>query len=614
MLLKHKQSTQSTFGLRTILKHAVAYWRPYWLPATLIMSALLLFELFNTLFALSFKLIIDGIQTPAAGLPLNVVLIALASGFVVAAIAAALAEHLTARTSAHILNDLRLRMFEHLQQLSLEYYTRSRMGDILARFSGDLVTIEQGLTRQFMHGCVAAVALVINLLMLFYLEWRLALVTFAAWPLIAMLLGRLTAATSVASLHYKQTEAHMLNTVQESVRSQAVVKAFGFQSHMLDRMRQHLLTLASTGTTAFFFKGMVATSSLLSVLFIQILVTGVGAWLATRGYLSIGALIAFLGLLTVMGRNAYELSKRVLPDMVAASGGLQRLEELLAEVPSLIDAPEAVTLPRPAQEIRFDNVSFSYSGEQPTLDHLTLRIQAGQYVAIVGPSGSGKSTLLNLLTRFYDVHAGRITLDGYDIREVTQASLRAHMGVVFQDTFLFDTTIRENLRLARPTATDDEIEAAARAAEIHTWIMGLPQGYDTMAGAAGGQLSGGQRQRLALARALLRDPALLLLDEPTSALDAVTEAAISVTLARLAHERTVIISTHRLAAVVNADRIFVLDAGHLVEAGTHAELLAQRGLYYDLWQKQQSSSNATGERTVPIDVAAEHLAEVATAV
>jgi ATP-binding cassette subfamily B protein len=235
-------------------------------------------------------------------------------------------------------------------------------------------------------------------------------------------------------------------------------------------------------------------------------------------------------------------------------------------------------------------------------------------VAIVGPSGSGKSTLLNLLTRFYDVDAGQITLDGYDIREVTQASLRTHMGVVFQESFLFDTTIRENLRLARPTATDDEIETAARAAEIHTWIMGLPQGYDTMAGAAGGQLSGGQRQRLALARALLRDPALLLLDEPTSALDATTEAAISATLAQLARERTVIMSTHRLAAVVNADRIFVLEAGHLVEVGTHAELLARRGLYYDLWQKQQSSSNATGERTVPIDVAAEHLAEVAAAV
>jgi ATP-binding cassette subfamily B protein len=614
MLLKRERTTKPTFGLRAILKRAVAYWRPYWVPATLIMSALLLFELFNTLFALSFKLIIDGIQTPTAGPSLNIVLVALAGGFILAAIAAALAEHLTARTSARILNDLRLRMFAHLQQLSLEYYNRSRMGDILARFSGDLVTIEQGLTRQFMHGCVAAVALVINLLMLFYLEWRLALVTFAAWPLIAMLLGRLTAATSVTSLHYKQNEARMLNTVQESVRSQAVVKAFGFQSHMLDRMRQHLLTLASTGTTAFFFKGMVATSSLLSVLFIQMLVTGVGAWLATRGYLSIGTLIAFLGLLTVMGRNAYELSKRVLPDMVAASGGLQRLEELLAEVPSLIDAPEAVTLPRPAQEIRFDNVSFSYSGEQPTLDHLTLCIQAGQYVAIVGPSGSGKSTLLNLLTRFYDVDAGQITLDGYDIREVTQASLRTHMGVVFQESFLFDTTIRENLRLARPTATDDEIETAARAAEIHTWIMGLPQGYDTMAGAAGGQLSGGQRQRLALARALLRDPALLLLDEPTSALDATTEAAISATLAQLARERTVIMSTHRLAAVVNADRIFVLEAGHLVEVGTHAELLARRGLYYDLWQKQQSSSNATGERTVPIDVAAEHLAEVAAAV
>jgi ATP-binding cassette subfamily B protein len=336
------------------------------------------------------------------------------------------------------------------------------------------------------------------------------------------------------------------------------------------------------------------------VVFIQLLVAGVGAWLAARGSLSVGALVAFLGLLSVVGRNAYELSKRVLPDVVAASGGVQRLEELLNEMPALSDSPGAMTLPRPVQSIRFENVTFGYTGQAAALNGVTLHIPVGQYVAFVGPSGSGKSTLLNLLMRFYDSTTGQITIDGYDIRQVTQESLREHMGVVFQESFLFDTTIRENLRFARPDATDAELEQAARAAEMHTAIVGLPYGYDTLAGAAGGELSGGQRQRLAIARALLRDPAILLLDEPTSALDAATEAAIGATLERLARERTIIMATHRLASVVSADRIFVLDGGQLVESGTHAELLAQQGHYSQLWHKQHAATGNDNGRAAPV--------------
>jgi ATP-binding cassette subfamily B protein len=589
----------ASFGLRAVLTRAVAYWRPYWLQASLIVLALLVFELFNTLFALSFKLMIDGIQAPASTPPLQVVLAGLAVGFVIATGASLLAEHLTARTSTCILNDLRFRMFQHLQRLSMEYYTRTRLGDILARFSSDLATVEQGLTRQFIHGVVATLALLINMLALFWLEWRLALVTFVTWPLVALLLGRLTAATSAASYAFKHAEGRMVNTVQEQVRSQAVVKAFGFQHILAEQMQRQLASLAEVSTRAFFLKGLVATSSLLSVLFIQLLVAGVGAWLVASGALSVGTLIAFLGLLSVVGRNAYELAKRVLPDVVAASGGVQRLEELLNEVPALCNAPGAMTLPRPVQSIRFDDVVFGYNGQAAALNGVTLHIPVGQFVAFVGPSGSGKSTLLNLLMRFYDSTAGQITIDGYDTRRVTQESLREHMGVVFQDTFLFDTTIRENLRFARPDATDEEIEQAARAAEMHAAIASLPYGYDTMVGAAGGELSGGQRQRLAIARALLRDPAILLLDEPTSALDAATEAAIGATLERLARERTVIMATHRLASVVNADRIFVLDGGRLVESGTHAELLAQQGLYSQLWHKPHGASGSANGRGAP---------------
>jgi ATP-binding cassette subfamily B protein len=600
MANKRTATTPAAYSLRAVLQRAIAYWRPYWPQASLIVLALLVFELFSTFFALSFKLIIDGIQAPTTSLPLIVVIGGLLAGFVLAAGASIVAEQLTARTGACILNDLRFRMFEHLQSLAMEYYARTRMGDILARFSSDLAAIEQGLTRQFIHGVVATLALIINMLVLFWLEWRLALVTFAAWPLIAVMLGRLTTATSAASYTLKHAEAHMVNTIQEHISSQAVVKAFGFQHFTAMQMQQQLAALATTGTTAFLLKGMVATSSLLSVLFMQLLVAGVGAWLAASGYLSVGALIAFLGLLSMVGRNAYELSKRVLPDIVAASGGVQRLEQLLAEEPSLSDAPQAVTLPRPVQGIHLHDVSFGYNEQDTVLKHITLNIPIGHFVAFVGPSGSGKSTLLSLLMRFYDSTAGTITIDGHDIRHVTQESLRRHMGVVFQESFLLDTTIRENLRLARPEATDAEIEQAAQTAEIHTSIMRMPDGYDTMTGAAGENLSGGQRQRLAIARALVRDPAILLLDEPTSALDAPTQAAISATLERQARQRTVILATHHLASVVNADQIFVLDAGQIVEAGTHETLRTQQGLYHHLWQNQQAAHPNAGEHLASV--------------
>jgi ATP-binding cassette, subfamily B, bacterial len=231
-------------------------------------------------------------------------------------------------------------------------------------------------------------------------------------------------------------------------------------------------------------------------------------------------------------------------------------------------------------------VIFSYGGGQLNLDHVTFRIPAGSSVAFVGSSGSGKSTVLNLVMRFYDPHGGSVKLGGRELRGISLESLRASFGVVFQDNFLFNTTLRENIRVGKPAATEAEVQGAARAAEIHDFIVSLPRGYDTMVGERGGRLSGGERQRIAIARAILRDPSILILDEATSALDPATEAALNATLARVARGRTVVSVTHRLQSVTDASRIFVLDHGRLVEEGTHAELLEHRGAYRKLWEKQ----------------------------
>jgi ABC-type multidrug transport system ATPase subunit len=269
-----------------------------------------------------------------------------------------------------------------------------------------------------------------------------------------------------------------------------------------------------------------------------------------------------------------------------ASGSLERVNELIDEPVMIDDKPDADDLPPLAREIRFEGLGFAYSPERPILHEIDLVIPAGSNVAIVGPSGSGKSTIVNMLLRFWDPDSGRVLFDGQDLRNVSVGSLRDQIGLVFQDTFIFDTTLRENIGLAKPGATDAEIEAAARSAQLDDYVAALPAGYDTVLGERGVRMSGGQRQRLAIARAMLRDPRLLVLDEATSALDAQTERGILDTLASLSRGRTTVSITHRLSLAATADLVFVLENGRLIEQGTHAHLSEAGGLYQRLYEEQ----------------------------
>jgi ATP-binding cassette subfamily B protein len=298
-----------------------------------------------------------------------------------------------------------------------------------------------------------------------------------------------------------------------------------------------------------------------------------------------------------MSKDYYGLSEKALGELATVSGLIKRIDEVLAQTPQIVDAPGARRLPRLQREIRVADVTFSYNGGPAQLDHVDLTIPAGAWIALVGPSGSGKTTLLRLLLRLYEVGTGGILFDGHDVRIVTQESLRAQMAIVFQEPILFNASIRENICLGKLNATDEEIKAAARVAEIHDFIVSLPHGYETSIGELGNQLSGGERQRIAIARALVRDPAVLLLDEPTSALDATTEAALAATIAKLAHTRTVITVTHRLAAVQHADKIHVLDHGRIVEQGMHRDLVARDGLYAELWRTQQREQHRERRET-----------------
>ncbi|HUS17721.1 MAG TPA: ABC transporter ATP-binding protein [Chloroflexia bacterium] len=559
--------------------------RPYWAACLLVAVGLVVHATYQMVLPLSLKFLIDQAITPRDSLRLAQLLAGLAVAFVLASLADLGRDYLAASIGAQVLNDLRRRMFAHLQRLALPFYAAASTGDLLSHFSNDLAAVEAGLTRALPKVISGALQAVVSAALLFVIDWRLALATVVAFPL-ALVGPRLFGARAgAAGYERKQHEAQALGLVQEYTAGLPVIRAFGLQGWASGRFEAQLTTLARSSVRAAFLSRLVGRTTDMGQLFLQLFVIGTGAWLAFRGELSVGSLIAFLGLLITLGYALLQLSE-VMPELFHAGAGLDRVGELLATPVRVADAPGALPLPRFREAISLQHVDFAYPGRGPALQDICLNIAAGQVVAIVGPSGSGKSTILNLVLRFYDPTAGAVRIDGNDLRAVTADSLRSQMSVVLQDSVLFDINLRENIRLGHPAADDAAVEGAARAAEIHEQIMALPHGYDTLAGERGGRLSVGQRQRVALARAILRDPAILLLDEATAALDPATEAAVTATLRRLAAGRTTITVTHRLATIADADHIYVLEGGRVVEDGCHADLLAHGGLYARLWQQQ----------------------------
>ena len=594
-------------GLAGFLRRCLAFLRPYRGQVTLVFLGLLLELAFYVSLPLSFRFLIDRAIIPRDARLLTLVLSSLAGIFALAALAGIAKDLLLARVVARVLNDVRLAMFEHLQRLSAAFYTRASTGDLVARFSSDLATLEIVLARSLPTLIYAGLQLVISAAVLLWLDVRLALITLAALPVCVLGPRVLARRATEASYQRRQAEASVLSAVQENIAAHAVVRAFGLQNERRGRFHRQLEALGIVTTRASYLGSLVGKTTDVGVNLVQLTIIAVGAWLVFTNRLEVGGLFAFIGTFVNLGLAISNLSQ-TLPALLQATTGLRRIDELLEAPVAVADAPNAVAAPRLSREIHLDHVGFSYTGEQRNLDDVSVRIPAGHSVALVGGSGSGKSTILTLITRFYDPQQGSVTIDGHDVRGVTQASLLGQIGIVSQETVLFDTTIRENLRFARPGATDAAVEAAAKAAEIHDFILTLPQGYDTVVGERGGRLSGGQRQRIALARAILREPAILILDEATSALDPATEAGIQRTLEHLARDRTMISVTHRLSSAVSADTIVVLDRGRVVERGTHAELLALGGAYHRLWQHQSGFVfSADGQRA---EVEARRLGEI----
>ncbi len=477
------------------------------------------------------------------------------------------------------------RLFHKIQQLSMSYFFQTRPGQVLSHFTSDLESIET-LYKIAVPACIFAVLKIIaNTVIAFALDWRLAALSMIG--LAVTLLGPypLDKKAPPVNNSLKNSKAQLLSVSEESISAQLVVKSFNMQKIMGELFSKKARERARHDARAFWIGDMIQNSRLIFFTISALALLGAGSYLAMQGSITVGTVIAFFSLFSAFGTSIGYLAAnlRVLAD---SGVSVRRLADFLDTAPAVCDADNAVEVSAFHTGIAFEDVLFGYKENEPTLKNISLFIPQGSLVAFVGPSGSGKSSVLNLLLRFYDVQKGGITIDGHDVRRIRQHSLHRLINIVLQENFLFNTTILENLRYAKPEAGMEEIVAAAKAAEIHDFISGLPDGYQTMVGERGNQLSGGQRQRLALARALLCRPAILLLDEATSALDPRTEASINQTLLQVARERTLISVTHRLSSVKDYDRIIVMDQGRVAECGSHQELLQKQGIYSSLWEKQ----------------------------
>lgn len=500
-------------------------------------------------------------------------------------LAALVYDWLSASVLAGFLRELRGDMFAHLQRMSVGYFSRTSEGEIVGRFSSDIATVEDVVSSFIPWVVMPSLAALASTIALFEMDWRLALFSMLVWP--SSLLGpRLSAARALtASDNRREAEEAVLTQIQENVSAQKVVKAFVLREHAVETFESQNADLSEKTGRMHFLSNLVDRSSSVGNSALQLIVLGGSTLLAFRGEVTVGELTAFQALFLILGRNV-DYVTQYIPTLIRSSAGLKRIDGLLRTPPEVVDREDASKQASFASNLSFDGVTFSYDGSSNNLEEVSFRIEKEEYVAFVGPSGCGKSTVLNLLMRMYDPNQGSVCVDGRDIRDIRLDTYRSLMAPVLQDSLLFNMSVRENIRMGRLDASDAEVEAAASAAEIAATIEQMPDGYDTVVGFRGGRLSGGQRQRMAIARALLKDPEILVLDEATSALDAATEAAINETLFRITGGRSVVSVTHRLSTVMNCDRIFVLKEGRMVEQGTHDELLQNNGVYAELWNKQ----------------------------
>ena len=486
----------------------------------------------------------------------------------------------------NVIYSLRQKMFEHLQKLSFSFYDGVEVGRIMSRVTNDVNALNELVSSGILNVINDVFMLGGTVFIMMRMNWQLALVTFTTFPFLLLIATRFRGRMQKAYHEVRRKAATVNANLQESISGVRVTQSFvredknaqRFEEKNQDNMQANMQAAQLNSA----FGPLVEIVATLGVC----LVVWYGGLLIKADILTIGVVFAFLRYVSRFFMPIRDLSQ-VYNVWQAATVSIDRIFELLDTEPIVKDSPKAIELPHISGRVQFENVTFGYKPDQPILHNVNITVEPGQTVALVGPTGAGKSSTINLLSRFYDPQEGKVTIDGYDVRDVTQRSLHQQLGIVLQDTFIFAGTVKDNIRYGNPDATDEEVEASAKAVNAHDFIMRLPDGYGTEVHERGARLSIGQRQLISFARALLANPRILILDEATSSVDAYTEVLIQKALETLLKGRTSFVIAHRLSTIRNADRIITIDNGRVVEQGTHEELLqSPNGVYRTLYDMQ----------------------------
>ena len=611
---------------RQLLRRVFTYARPYWQDVTLVLVAIILISLIELIPPLLYRRLIDQVLPNHDFRGLTILAIGMVSIPIVSGLLGVAERYFSARAGEGIIFDLRQQMYVHLQHMPIRFFTRTKSGEIISRFNNDVVGAQNAITGTIPNIVTNIVTLFSTLIVMISIEWRLAVLSVVVLPL--FLLPARRVALILRDIRRKAMEynANMSSLINETlgINGALLVKTFGRQQYESERYRQVNREVRDIGVrralvSRWFFLGLSISGAVGTAL-----IYWVGGYLVLQDALTIGTIVAFAAYLARLYGPISSLTN-VQVEFVTSMVSFERVFEYLDLPVEIKDKPDALSLETVAGKIGFENVSFSYLLENPpddvaidneggefalpgngnneipgkiqsrhwALQNLTFEIEPGQLVALVGSSGAGKTTVTYLLPRLYDPTEGAIFLDGHDLRSIKLESLAQQIGMVTQETYLFHDSVRTNLLYARADATQADLEAACRAANIHEFIQSLPEGYDTTVGERGYRLSGGEKQRLAIARVILKDPRILILDEATSHLDSQNETLIQAALAPLFSGRTSLVIAHRLSTILAADKILVLKHGQLVEQGIHSELLALGGLYARLYETQFNKEQVT---------------------
>ena len=519
---------------------------------------------------------------------LNYIVISIIVVFIIRGMAFYGQSYLMNYVGQRVIIDIRKAVFEKLQRLSLDFYDRNKTGTIMSYVTNDVGALQSAMVENVVEMVTESVILIASIVMMIYLDWRLFLVTFSTFPVVLLFIDQFGKRIRKSGSRIQEAAADITSVLQETVSSARVIKSFVREDYEINRFeKENIKNFRANMKYAQLSATLTPTIEFVAAVGVTIILW-YGGNSVIDGQITAGSLVAFLTYAVNISNPIKRLS-RVIGNIQKAMAAGQRVFGILDLPETVQNLPEAKTMPTVKGNVRFNNVSFCYNPGEQVLNNVSFDVKPGEMIAFVGPSGAGKSTVASLLPRFYDVTEGSITIDGQDIRQVTLNSLREQVGIVPQETVLFNGSVYDNILYGRLDATKEEVEAAAKAANAHNFIMELPQGYQTMLGDRGMNISGGQRQRISIARAILKNPQILILDEATSALDTESERVVQEALDRLMIGRTSFVIAHRLSTIKNADKIMVLEKGCLVEQGTHDELMAKDGLYAHLYKIQYRS-------------------------